>query len=581
MKIPIKDYIALLSKYLKPYRGKVILLMLLLAASVGLQLVNPQIVRYFIDAAKGGAQGIYLTGAALAFIGISLVQQLTAIASTYISQDVGWSSTNALREDLLKHCISLDMSFHKSKQPGELLERLDGDVSSLFNFFSKLMFNLINNLALLFGTLIILFLEDWRVGLGLSVFALMAVYALYRIQPIAVKHWSKERETSAKFYGFIGENLTSAEDIKSSGAFHSTMYKFYQYLQKWYPIIRKAHLMGYSMWISVVITFALGNIVAFGIGGYLWLKGIVTIGTVYLIFYYTELLNRPIEQIRFQLQDLQVAGASIARVKELFAMESRLTEGDERIKSNGAAALDLRDVHFEYEEDVPVLKGVSLQLKPGKVMGLLGRTGSGKTTLARLIVRLFDPTAGDIYINDKLLRDIRTKDLREHIAYVTQDVQLFKATIRQNLTLFDDSISDQDIQRAIHEIGLGEWLAGLTEGLDTMLDSSGGGLSAGEAQLLAFVRVFLRNPSLVIMDEASSRLDPTTEQLVERAIDKLLENRTCIIIAHRIATVKRADEILILDDGEVAEYGERIQLLEDKQSKFSKLVTAGIEEVLV
>jgi ATP-binding cassette subfamily B protein len=581
MKIPIKEYIILLYKYLKPYRKKVMVLMMLLTASVGLQLINPQIVRYFIDSAKGGAAGKYLTGAALAFIGISLIQQVFAVASTYISQDVGWSSTNALREDLLKHCIGLDMSFHKSKQPGELLERLDGDVSSLFNFFSKLMFNLINNLALLLGTLIILFIEDWRVGIGLSAFAFTAIIVLIRIQPIAVKHWSKERETNAKFYGFIGENISCAEDIRSSGAFHSTMHKFYEYLGKWYPIHRKAVIMGYSMWISVVIIFALGNIVAFGIGGYLWLKGIVTIGTVYLIFYYTELLNRPIEQIRFQLQDLQVAGASIARVKELFALESKLKDGSGILECKGPISINVKHLYFEYEADVPVLNDISFQLIPGKVLGLLGRTGSGKTTLARLIVRLFDPSTGEIYIDNKLLSSIQIKYLREHIAYVTQDVQLFKATIRQNLTLFNDHISDEAILSAIGEIGLGEWIASLPEGLDTMLDSSGGGLSAGEAQLLAFVRVFLRNPSLIILDEASSRLDPMTEQLVEKAIDKLLENRTCIIIAHRISSVKRADDILILEDGKIAEQGERIALLEDRTSRFSQLLARGIEEVLV
>lgn len=580
MNVPIREYMSLLSRYLKPYKGKVMLLMLLLAASVGLQLINPQIVRYFIDAAKSGTAGIYLTRAALAFIGISLVQQVFAIASTYISQDVGWSSTNALREDLLAHCMNLDMSLHKSRQPGELLERLDGDVSSLFNFFSKLMFNLINNLALLVGTLVILFLEDWRVGLGISVFAITAVIALYTIQPIAVKHWARDREANAKFFGFIGEHITCSEDIRSSGAFHNTMYKLYEFLQKWYPIRRKAGIMGYTMWISVVVTFALGNIVAFGIGGYLWLKGVVTIGTVYLIFYYTDLLNRPIEQIRFQLQDLQVAGASIARIKELFEIESKLKDGSEALECAGPASIDVNKLSFEYEADVPVIRNVSFRLEPGKVLGLLGRTGSGKTTLARLVVRLFDPTEGEILIDNKPLSTIQIKYLREHIAYVTQDVQLFKATIRQNLTLFDPQISDERILEAINEVGLGDWIASLPEGLDTMLDSSGGGLSAGEAQLLAFVRVFLRNPALVILDEASSRLDPMTEQLVEKAIDKLLHNRTCIIIAHRISTVKRADEIMILEDGQIVELGKRSALATDKDSRFSKLLEAGIEEVL-
>jgi len=227
------------------------------------------------------------------------------------------------------------------------------------------------------------------------------------------------------------------------------------------------------------------------------------------------------------------------------------------------------------------LAGLSFRLEPGSVLGLLGRTGSGKTTLARLIFRLYDPQSGWIEINGMDVRQTQLETLRRNIAIVTQDVQLFRASVRDNLTFFDRSISDEQILVTLDELELGEWLRSLPQGLDTELDTGNRSLSAGEAQLLAFARVFLRNPGLVILDEASSRLDPATEQRLERAIDKLLQNRTAIIIAHRLGTLHRADEIMILESGEVSEYGGRQQLAADSSSRFYQLLQTGLEEVLV
>jgi len=220
-------------------------------------------------------------------------------------------------------------------------------------------------------------------------------------------------------------------------------------------------------------------------------------------------------------------------------------------------------------------------LKPGSVLGLLGRTGSGKSTLARLIFRLYDPRSGCIEVNGADLRHAHLEVLRRNIAIVTQDVQLFRASIRDNLTFFDRSISDEKILVTLDELELGDWYRCLPKGLDTELDTGSRSLSAGEAQLLAFTRVFLRNPGLVILDEASSRLDPATEGRLERAIDKLLQDRTAIIIAHRLDTVQRADEIMILEGGRVSEYGDRKQLVADTRSRFYQLLQTGLEEVLV
>ena len=231
-----------------------------------------------------------------------------------------------------------------------------------------------------------------------------------------------------------------------------------------------------------------------------------------------------------------------------------------------------------------VLHNLSLRLQPGTVLGLLGRTGSGKTTMTRLLFRLYDPDNGTIRLGTTDgLRDIRQLplvDLRRRVGMVTQNVQLFHATVRDNLTFFDCSIPDEQILQVIQELELGEWLQSLPEGLDTELESGGGGLSAGEAQLLAFARIFLRDPRLVILDEASSRLDPTTERLIERAVDRLVQDRTAIIIAHRLGTVQRADEIVILEEGRICEHGVRSKLASDPTSRFYGLLQTGLEQVL-
>jgi ABC-type multidrug transport system fused ATPase/permease subunit len=232
-----------------------------------------------------------------------------------------------------------------------------------------------------------------------------------------------------------------------------------------------------------------------------------------------------------------------------------------------------------------VLHNITFDLAPGKVLGLLGRTGSGKTTLIRLLVRFYDPDAGTIALGTPPeegvdLRRIPLDELRRYVGIVTQEIQLFNASVRDNLTFFDAAIPDETICEMIDMLGLGAWLDDLPNGLDTLLDADGGGLSAGEAQLLAFTRIFLQDPGLIVLDEASSRLDPATEHLIEGAIDRLLEGRTAIVIAHRLGTVERADEIMILEHGRVLEHGPRLSLAQEPDAHFHRLLQQGLEEVM-
>ena len=280
------------------------------------------------------------------------------------------------------------------------------------------------------------------------------------------------------------------------------------------------------------------------------------------------------------MEDLQKASAGIERIEALFHTSYSIKDGSGATLPAGPLAVEFCGVSFAYDGDETVLEGVSFCLQPGRVLGLLGRTGSGKTTLTRILCRLYDPSAGAILLGGVDTRQARLAALRQRVGVVTQDVQLFQASVRDNLTFFDQSITDGQIVRVLEDLGLGTWYRSLPEGLDTVLAADGGGLSAGEAQLLAFARVFLRDPGLVILDEASSRLDSATEQLIERAVDRLLHNRTALIVAHRLATVHRADEIMIIEDGRICEHGPREALASDPSSRFSSLLQTGLEEAL-
>ncbi len=570
----------LLTAYLQPQRGRVALLALLLFASIGLQLLTPLILRRFIDTATAGAAVQSLTVAALLFLGGSLVQQLVAVGATYVSENVGWSATNALRADLLLHCLRLDQSFHKRRTPGELIERIDGDVTALANFFSQLVIQVLGNLLLLIGVLVVLWGIDWRIGLLLTSFSLVTLVTLSKIQAHVVPYWHKARAASAELYGFLEERLSSTEDIRASGARDWTLRRLYERLTQHLRAERSARLRARSVWVTTDLYFAVATAATFVLGARLFQAGSLSVGTIYVIFFYTGLLIRPLFQITRQAEDLQKATAGIGRVQELFGMQSALPAGADTPLPAGALPVTFRDVSFGYEANEPVLRDVSFHLEPGRVVGLLGRTGSGKTTLTRLLYRLYDPDQGAILLGHVDLRSAGLAELRRRVGIVTQEVQLFHATIRDNLTFFDATIPDERILAAIDTLGLTPWFRALPGGLDTVLVAGSAGLSAGEAQLLAFTRIFLRDPGLVILDEASSRLDPATEQLIERAVDKLLQGRTGIVIAHRLHTVFRADEILILDQGQVVEHGERERLIADGGSRFSTLLRTGLEEAL-
>lgn len=579
LRATVRQYWSLFSGYLRPQRGRVLLLGLLLFGSTGLQLLNPQVVRYFIDTATRAGASDLLLGAAALFLGIAVLQEVAAVLATYVGENVAWTATNSLRRDLAAHCLRLDMSYHNAHTPGELIERIDGDVSTLANFFSLFALRVVGNGLLVVGILVFLLLEDWRISLALGLLAVLGIVALNRLRELATPHWVRGRQASANLAGFLEERLAGTEDIRANGATAYKMGMLFRLMRDLMQRYRRARVIGHLGSVLGHFLSEMGLAIGLGLGAYLYLEGSMSIGTVYMVSFYAGMLALPLRRITDELEDLQKAGATIIRVEELRQTPIAVVSGPGVPLPHAALGVEFDRVSFGYAAGVPVLRDLSFSLGPGKVLGLLGRTGSGKTTITRLLLRIYDPDEGAVRLGDADLRDLKLSQVRSRVGMVTQEVQLFHASVRDNLTFMNADVPDERLLAAIRQLGLTEWYERLPEGLDTKLAPSGG-LSAGEAQLLAFTRVFLKDPSLVILDEASSRLDPATERLIERAVGRLLEGRTAIIVAHRLGTVQRADEIMILEQGRILEHGPREQLALDTGSRFSELLRTGMEEAL-
>jgi len=589
-KILLREYWQFLWRYLAPQRKATLFMVVLLLTSIVLQLIGPQVARSFIDAAQQRAPEQTLIWAAIVFILVSIAQQAMNLLATYWSERVSWTATNALRADLVAHLIRLDLGFYKTRTPGELIERVDGDVNALAKFFSSFVVKLVGNVLLLIGILVALSLIDLRLGLAFTTLSLLALVVLKRVRQFALPYIRKDREWSAIFFGYIGEVLTSTEDLRSNGAVPYAMRRFFGYLRNWMPVMRRARVLGDTVWMTAIAIFAVGDAMSYWFGGSLYRGGSVSLGVVYVVIAYITMLAEPIETIRVQLQELQRADAGITRVRELLEITSKLRNGPYSIPSEGALSVEFRGVSFAYDDGAPpsddmaeerktVLKNVSFKVEAKHMLGLVGRTGSGKTTIARLLFRFYDPQDGQVCVDGVDLRQANIAALRSRIGLVTQDVQLFEASLRDNITFFDASIRDQQVLAVLETLGLHSWLERLPDQLDTLV--SGAKLSAGEAQLIALARVLLKDPGLIILDEASSRLDPATEALLDQALGRLLKSRTVIIIAHRLMTLERADEILILEHGQVIEHGSREQLITDPRSTFAELRRAGMGEVLL
>ncbi len=579
--VTLRQYSTLLRTYLGPQWLRVTLMALFLLATIALQLLGPQFIRVFIDAFGHNADQRVLTLTALLYLSTAVGSRLVSALSSYFCENVGWHATNRLREDLTLHCLQLDRSFHSEHTPGELIERVDGNVNALADFFSQFVIRVLGSTLLMIGALILVARENLLFGLLLTLYLLLSLLCFVRVQGMAVPYYKKHQGVEAELSGFWGEVLHSLEEIAANGAASYVMRRYFSLQRR----ENKTELQGIFFWSCLedlaLTVEVLCLCMLLVLCGYLFVSGALSLGTfILLLTYATQLLDQFFE-ITEQFNSLQNASASIERINEIYTTTSRVANGPGVHFSSGPLSVSFQNVSFHYEADQPVLRNISFSLAPNETLGLIGRTGRGKTTLTRLLMRFYDPQAGVVSLDGHDIRQAQLDDLRKRIGLVTQEVQLFRGTLRNNLTFFDESISDQRILQAIEQLGIADWYARLPNGLDTELASDCTGLSAGEAQLLSCVRVFLKDPQLLILDEATSRLDPATEKLLAHALESLLAGRTAILIAHRLSTIEHMDRVLVLEAGLIVEYGLRTELLHDPNSRYAQLLQMASPEELL
>ncbi|MBE0699056.1 MAG: ABC transporter ATP-binding protein, partial [Anaerolineaceae bacterium] len=313
----LRQYRDLLSRYLKPQIGRVILMAAVLLAGIAVQLINPQVLRYFLDTAQASGPLRSLYTAAGVFLAFAILQQVMSLAAHYTAAMVGWASTNRLRSDLALHILRLDMPFHKSHTPGELIERVDGDVTQLSNYLSMFSVNVVGNGLLVVGILALLFRENTWVGLGLLAYILLTLLVLRSIQKLAVPRWAAERQAGAMLYGFIEERISGAEEIRVAGAEAYVMRRLYEYMRAFTRKTRAAAVFSSLTFNLTNLVYVLGYAAGLAIGVILYMRGEASLGTAYLITYYVGMLSDPLQSIRGQVEDLSQASANIQRINEL------------------------------------------------------------------------------------------------------------------------------------------------------------------------------------------------------------------------------------------------------------------------
>jgi ATP-binding cassette, subfamily B, bacterial len=549
----------------------------LLGASSALALAGPLVVRAIVDRATDGAGTATFVGLALLFLAIAVTTQVIAVVVIRYATVTAWGTTNELRLRMTRHVLGLDHEFHRTHTPGELIQRVDGDVTSVSDFLSRVVPKATGGLLLIVGTLTVLSVLDWRIGLGMLVYLAAAVVVLLTMRHRAIHEAADEMGALARLYGGIEERLTAAEDLRSNGAGAHAMWRFVEDSGGMLHSSVRRQRAFIRMWWAVQGAVTLGSIVALIASAALVSNGAITLGTGFLLFQYVLLISRPLEDLVHQLEVVQKANGAMVRVVDLLAVEPTIVDRGTVSPPPGALGVSCRQVSFAYganADEQVILHDLDLDVAPGRSVGVVGRTGSGKTTFSRLLLRLVEPTAGTITLGGVPITDIPMAELRRRVALVPQEVELFEGTIRDNVTLFDDAPVDAEVEEALRRAGL---RALADAGVHRTLGAGGTGLSAGESQLLALARVWLRRPDLVVLDEATARIDPVTEQRLDTAVAQLIEGRTTFVIAHKLSTLRMVDEVIVFDHGRIVEHDDREVLARSGSSRWRQLLELALE----
>jgi ATP-binding cassette subfamily B protein len=557
-------------KYLKGQRKTMILLAVFFIGNIVLQILSPQVLSYFIDSAEVGKTLGYISLIVFIYMVTIILNMAVGVCESYFAKSFGWKITNSFRRDVMEHFLKIDMEHHEKWTSGEMITRLDEDVEGLFSYFYMLIFKLLGSTLLMVGILIVLAMKNSIIAAAMLAFSIATVWIFKTIQDYGSKLYIRRSAAISKFNGIMKERIDNIVEVRTNAAEKFSIYMLNVAMKKRFKESLPAGMMYSRLWSASTALNAVITVLSLGIAVMLWDNGLITLGTVYLIHTYSGLIFDRLQDFRNYLSLLQTSKAGLIRVKEMLDIESSITEGTLEPEVRDIT-LTVKNLSFGYSEDNDVLHRISFELKPGERLGVMGATRCGKTTLAKLLARLYEFKQGEILLSGVSIKELKGESLRHAIAYCTQEVQFLHGTLRDNITLYDEAFSDSEILDAIKQMGLTMWFEKFNEGLDTYLEMGENNVSAGEAQLISILRLFLKDPAIVILDEISSRLDYVTEQRILSALDILTKNRTVITIAHKITALRWTDSIMILKDGRIVEYGRKEELEKDKSGRFYSL----------
>ncbi len=562
-----------LGALLRPDLRRWVVLGALVAAAAALGLAGPLVVRRIIDQASHGATVSTLAWMAGLYLILAAVAQILDLGGVWAATTSAWKTTNGIRVTMARHVLGLDHEFHRTHTPGELIQRVDGDVTAVSNFLSLVVPKALGALFLVTGMVGVLAVLDWRLAIGALGYLAGLAVTLRRGRHRAVREMQDEMSALAKLYGGIEERLTASEDLRALGASQHAMSRFVDESAGAMATSVNSERAFIGLWWRIQGALSVGHVIALVTAAILVPRGTITLGTAFLLLQYVDLMERPLADMINQLEVVQKASGAMIRVVDLLERQSTIADTGTTPWPPGAPTIEFGDVSLRYAgDDEAVLEQVDLVLPAGQTVGVVGRSGSGKTTLSRLVLRLVEATTGEVRLGGVPIADLPLAELRGHVALIPQEVELFGGTVRDNVTLFA-AADDADVAEALRRAGLPE----LATDLDRPLAAGGTGLSAGEAQLIALARVWLRNPDLIVLDEATARIDPQTEARINAAVAELCHGRTVVIIAHRLSTLSDVDRIVVVDDGRVVEHGERSALAADHDSHFARLLRVGLE----
>ena len=560
-----------LRRMLRPYRRSIALAIGVLTIQTACILAGPLLVRRGIDKGIKAGDGAVLNQSALIYVGVALLALVLGRISIMVVARVGEAFLRDLRVGVFRHLSTLGLDFFEREKTGRLVSRMTSDVDAMQELVQMGLTAFVQNILLFTGALIAILLLSWQLALCILVLVPPLVLATRWFRRRANVAYLEVRDRVGHNLATLQEGLAGVRVVQAFGQETALTSRFEETNEAQHDAnVETARItVRYFPFVEYLGVIGVATIV--GVGGWFTDQGIVTVGTVAAFVLYLNNLFEPVQQLGQIYNTVQSAGAALGKLFGLLDTVPSIAARPDAVELPPVGAITVSDVSFGYGASAElVLRDVSLEIAVGERLALVGPTGAGKSTLAKLIARFYDPRDGVVTFGGVDLRDASLASLRERIVVVPQEGYLFHGTIRDNVRVGRPGASDADVEDALAELGILERFKALPDGLGTEVRERGSRLSAGERQLVSLARAALADPALLILDEATSNLDPGTERAVELALEQLTDERTVIVVAHRLSTAARADRVAVVDAGRLVELGTHDELV-DREGRYARL----------